>query len=129
MKSYFVVKGQEIDPDFAVLIDKIDGDQVFEFTDDERGEYWGMAEQLRKLKEKNGNSIIKSMLCFGCETVSIHINEDTMNEDGTIDAYEDCTFKIVVNAPKFPIKVAKIGSGSFEMKNIHSDNKFHYWNE
>lgn len=132
MKSYFVVKGQEIDPDFAVLIDKIDGDQVFEFDSTESAEFYGMAEQLRKLKNKNGDVFIKSMICLGCETVSVSIDEDTISEDGLIDTYEDCRYKIIVCCPTFPIKIAKyggLGSHFFEVKNMRSDNKFHYWNK
>ena len=129
MKSYFVVKGQEIDPDFAVLIDKIDGDQVFEFDDIESAEYYGIAEQLRKLKDRNGDTFIKSMICFGCETVSIHIDEDAINEDDAISTYEDRNYKIIVCCPTFPIKIAnygRLGSHFFEIKNMRSDNKFHF---
>ena len=134
MKSYFVVKGQEIDPDFAVLIDKIDGDQVFEFDSTESADFYGIAEQLQKLKNKNGDSFIKSMICLGCETVSVRIDEDTINEDGFIDTFEDCHYKIIVCCPTFPIKIAPIkiakygglGSHFFEVKNMRSDNKFHF---
>lgn len=128
MKSYFIVKGQEIDPEFAVLLGEIDGDQIFEFDENESAEYYGIAEQLRKLKDKSGNPIIQTMICVGSKAISVCVDEDNINEDGTLNMYEDWRYKLVVSNPEHPIIIRKTGC-FFEIKNMHSDNKYHYWNE